>query len=146
MADNSFYVSVDAAVGRKIPESHAAELIIVIPVEIELVDVCLTAFVFAYLRVVQVKSGNFTDHECLDICGIALAGYGVGSQRNFELAALIVETLHEYEDILIELHLLFAQTALHHLAVAFADFDLAATFAPVEKGDFEPDLDRKSVV
>ena len=125
-------VGVYAGVCHEIPKRYAAQLVIIIPIEEELIDILLSALVFAHLRVVEVESGYLADHESLHIGVVAPLRYGVGPQRDVELLLLVVEALAEYEDILVKLHLLLAQAALHHIAVALAHLHFAAALAPVE--------------
>lgn len=68
---------------------------------------------------------------------IAFLGDGVGQSRYLDLLLLVVEPLHEYEQILIEVHGLLPQSALNNLPVAFGHFYFATALAPVKQRDLD---------
>ena len=110
------------------------------PEEVKLADVGLARLVFLGLGVVQVKSGDFTYEEGLDVGVVATVGDGGGLTGDVELALLVVEALHEDEQILVEVAAFLAQLALYGAPVAFGHFHPAAPLSPVEQRDFDSDF------
>ena len=100
----------------------------------------LAGFVLAHLGIVQVECTDASNHEGLHVCLVTLLGDGVSLIGNVELGTLVVELLHQDEEILVKVHGLLSEPALHHLAVALSHLHLSATLAPIQQRHLEPYL------
>ena len=135
-----FNVGVDSGVSREVPEGQAPNLIEVAPVEIHLVDHRLATLVFAELGVVEVKGRDLSYKKCLEVGVVACRCYGISPLRYLKLTTLVVVSLHEYEDILVEFHLFLSDAALNHVAVVFSHLYFPFSFSPVDQRDRESQL------
>ena len=134
--DHPLEIGFEGGGGGIVPKGQAAQLVVVIPVEIEFVDELLACLVFFQLRIVEVEGRDAADEKGLHIGGIAAAGDSVGALGYIELLLLVAETLHQDEQVLVEIHGFLPHATFNNLAVAFCHFHASTAFAPVEQRDF----------
>ena len=68
-------IGIYARVFLVIPKRETADLVIVVPEAVKLIDVFTTCLILLDTRIVEVEGGNLTDKECLHIGGITLLRY-----------------------------------------------------------------------
>lgn len=132
VADVAFEIRVDARSRREIPKGQTAYLIVIVPEQVQFVDIFPPRLVFAYAGVIEVEGGYFADHESLDIRGVSACRDFIRASADFKLAHLIAVALHENEKILGEIRPLLSQPAFHDLAVAFRHFHFSPSASPVK--------------
>ena len=96
--------------------------------------------VLLHPRVVEVEGGDHPYQIGLDIGLIAAAGNLIGPTGKLELLELVAVTLHEDKEILVEVHILLSDLALHEAAVALGHFHGSLAASPVDERNRDSDL------
>ena len=74
----TFYVCRKFAVALEVPEGDAAQLIVVVPVVVKLLDTADACLVFRSLRIVEFQGGYASYLERLDVGVVTTASNSVG--------------------------------------------------------------------
>ena len=133
-------VGHDGGICGEIPHGDTSDLEVVIPEEIQLIDVFAPGLILLHSGVVEVERRDFAYHEGLDIGPVSAVGDLVGLAGYLELASLIAVALDKDIEILAEFHILLPQTALGDAALALSHPDLTPAAPPVDKRYLQTDL------
>ncbi len=131
------YVGIDIVVVLEVIQREGAYLIPVAPEFVQFVDVLAHGLILLDLRVVEVESGYLANEVGLHIGVVATAGYLIGAGGERELLLLIAETLHQYKQLLVEIHGFLPQAALRDTPAVFRHFYFTTPFAPIHQRNGE---------